>query len=81
MRRAARHAESAFAASRDQVNFRHSHGALDVPKEPVRTRGVKAISRQSPKKRGGVMSVLVFDTHAYVKKLEAVGFSEEQAEV
>lgn len=27
------------------------------------------------------MSVLVFDTHAYVKKLEAVGFSEEQAEV
>jgi hypothetical protein len=27
------------------------------------------------------MSVLVFDTHAYVKKLKGVGFSEEQAEV
>lgn len=27
------------------------------------------------------MSVLVFDTHSYVKKLKAVGFSEEQAEV
>jgi len=27
------------------------------------------------------MSVLVFDTHAYVKKLQGVGFSEEQAEV
>lgn len=27
------------------------------------------------------MSVLVFDTHAYIKKLKAVGFSEEQAEV
>ena len=26
------------------------------------------------------MSVLVFDTHAYIKKLKAVGFSEEQAE-
>jgi len=27
------------------------------------------------------MSVLVFDAHAYVKKLKGVGFSEEQAEV
>ena len=27
------------------------------------------------------MSVITFDTHAYVKKLRAVGFSEEQAEV
>jgi hypothetical protein len=27
------------------------------------------------------MSVLVFDTHSYVKKLKAVGLSEEQAEV
>jgi len=25
--------------------------------------------------------VITFDTHAYVKKLRAVGFSEEQAEV
>lgn len=27
------------------------------------------------------MPELIFDTHAYVKKLKAVGFSEEQAEV
>ena len=27
------------------------------------------------------MSVLVFDTHAYVKRLTSVGFTEEQAEV
>lgn len=27
------------------------------------------------------MSAVAFDTHAYVKKLRAVGFSEEQAEV
>ncbi|MDO9227837.1 MAG: DUF1640 domain-containing protein [Pseudomonadota bacterium] len=27
------------------------------------------------------MSAVTFDTHAYVKKLRAVGFSEEQAEV
>jgi hypothetical protein len=27
------------------------------------------------------MSVLVFDTHAYIKKLTSVGFTEEQAEV
>ena len=27
------------------------------------------------------MSAITFDTHAYVKKLRAVGFSEEQAEV
>jgi len=27
------------------------------------------------------VSVITFDTHAYVKKLRAVGFSEEQAEV
>jgi len=27
------------------------------------------------------MPLLVFDTHAYVKKLKRVGFSEEQAEV
>jgi hypothetical protein len=27
------------------------------------------------------MSGVVFDTHAYIKKLKAVGFSEEQAEV
>ncbi|MBF0133004.1 MAG: DUF1640 domain-containing protein [Magnetococcales bacterium] len=26
-------------------------------------------------------SAIVFDTHAYVKKLRSVGFSEEQAEV
>ncbi|MBF0565892.1 MAG: DUF1640 domain-containing protein [Nitrospirae bacterium] len=24
---------------------------------------------------------MIFDTHAYVKKLKAVGFTEEQAEV
>ena len=27
------------------------------------------------------MSVITFDTHAYIKKLKAVGMSEEQAEV
>jgi hypothetical protein len=27
------------------------------------------------------MTTLVFDTHVYVKRLHAVGFSEEQAEV
>jgi hypothetical protein len=27
------------------------------------------------------MSVITFDTHAYIKKLKAVGVSEEQAEV
>ncbi len=27
------------------------------------------------------MATIIFDTHAYVKKLKAVGFSEEQAEV
>ena len=27
------------------------------------------------------MSVAVFDTHAYVKRMKAVGFTEEQAEV
>ena len=27
------------------------------------------------------MSIAVFDTHAYIKKLKAVGFTEEQAEV
>ena len=27
------------------------------------------------------MSVMTFDTHAYVKKLKAVGIPEEQAEV
>jgi hypothetical protein len=27
------------------------------------------------------MSTITFDTHAYVKKLKAVGISEEQAEV
>lgn len=27
------------------------------------------------------MSVAIFDTHAYIKKMKAVGFSEEQAEV
>ena len=27
------------------------------------------------------MATLTFDTHAYIKKLEAVGFTEEQAEV
>lgn len=27
------------------------------------------------------MATIVFDTHAYVKKLKAVGFTEEQAEV
>jgi len=27
------------------------------------------------------MTAIAFDTHAYVKKLRAVGFSEEQAEV
>ena len=27
------------------------------------------------------MSVAIFDTHAYIKKMKAVGFTEEQAEV
>jgi len=27
------------------------------------------------------MSTIAFDTHAYVKKLKAVGFTEQQAEV
>ena len=27
------------------------------------------------------MTAIVFDTHAYVKRLKAVGFTEEQAEV
>ena len=27
------------------------------------------------------MATLTFDTHAYIKKLKAVGFTEEQAEV
>lgn len=27
------------------------------------------------------MATLAFDTHAYIKKLKAVGFTEEQAEV
>ena len=27
------------------------------------------------------MSALAFDTHAYIKKLEATGFTEQQAEV
>lgn len=27
------------------------------------------------------MSIAIFDTHAYVKKMKAVGFTEEQAEV
>jgi hypothetical protein len=27
------------------------------------------------------MSVAMFDTHAYIKKMKAVGFTEEQAEV
>ena len=28
-----------------------------------------------------MMSIAIFDTHAYIKKLKAVGFTEEQAEV
>jgi hypothetical protein len=28
-----------------------------------------------------MMSVALFDTHAYIKKMKAVGFTEEQAEV
>jgi hypothetical protein len=28
-----------------------------------------------------MMSVAIFDTHAYIKKMKAVGFTEEQAEV
>ncbi len=27
------------------------------------------------------MSVAIFDTHAYIKRMKAVGFTEEQAEV
>jgi len=27
------------------------------------------------------MSAAIFDTHAYIKKMKAVGFTEEQAEV
>ena len=27
------------------------------------------------------MSVLVFDTHVYIKRLQSVGFTEQQAEV
>jgi hypothetical protein len=27
------------------------------------------------------MTTLTFDTHAYIKKLKAVGFTEEQAEI
>jgi len=27
------------------------------------------------------VSVAIFDTHAYIKKMKAVGFTEEQAEV
>ncbi|OGS76998.1 MAG: hypothetical protein A2Z94_02875 [Gallionellales bacterium GWA2_55_18] len=27
------------------------------------------------------MSTAIFDTHAYIKKMKAVGFTEEQAEV
>ncbi|MBZ0091730.1 MAG: CCDC90 family protein [Sulfuricellaceae bacterium] len=27
------------------------------------------------------MSIITFDTHAFVKKLKAVGFTEEQADV
>lgn len=27
------------------------------------------------------MATIVFDTHAYIKKLKSVGFTEEQAEV
>ena len=27
------------------------------------------------------MAIISFDTHAYIKKLKAVGFTEEQAEV
>jgi ribosomal protein L29 len=32
-------------------------------------------------KKEKIMSVAIFDTHAYIKKMKAVGFTEEQAEV
>jgi hypothetical protein len=38
-------------------------------------------SRFNQAGKGIIMSAAILDTHAYVKKLKAVGFTEEQAEV
>jgi hypothetical protein len=46
------------------------------------TRRIDSPSRiDKVKWRRDAMQTIIFDTHAYVKKLKAVGFTEEQAEV